>query len=153
MRPCREPMINMCGATDAGPGVLIMIVNLRLLMVASVGMLGATLDSGCGGTPLTAENLVGTYEARYDDGSQETVIIRSDGTLEQTCTINGRMLYQNKGTWEIRDDGLVFYRYILRFKDMAKPLEPFDVAQVSWIGYYRQIMVDADPSHNLIKKE
>jgi hypothetical protein len=129
----------------------------RVLAIAG-GLVLMTMAAGCywkGGfwTPLTAENVVGAWYVKYpEDGSEETVLLRPGGVLEQTCTLKGVILYQNEGAWEITDEGrLVFRHYIARWA--RRGVEPWllDDFPVYWEGDGLNIVTDIYPYHNLQK--
>jgi hypothetical protein len=123
----------------------------RVLAIAG-GPVLMTMAAGCFWTPLTPENVVGTWYVKYpEDGSEETVILRPGGALEQRCTLKGEVLYQNEGTWEITDEGrLVFRHYIARW-DFPGVGELLDDFRVNWLWDGLNIMTDVYPDHNLQK--
>jgi hypothetical protein len=108
------------------------------------------MAAGC--TPLTPENVVGIWYVRYpEDGSEETVLLRPGGALEQTCILECDVLYRNEGTWEITDEGLVFRHYMRRWAGFGVGRVLQDTFRVNWLGDGHNIMTDVDPEHNLQK--
>jgi hypothetical protein len=121
----------------------------RVLAIAG-GLVLMTMAAGC--TALTPENVVGTWYVKYpEDGSEETVLLRPGGVLEQTCTLKGEVLYQNEGTWEITEEGLVFRHYMHRWARPGVGPWLLDDFRVYWLGYGYNIRTDADADHNLQK--
>ena len=94
-----------------------------------VALLLALLAGGCSSDP------TGTYKGTYADGSQETIIIRSDGTYEQTLMSGSQIIYKNRGTWSMRDYYLDFDDFIRAFglpRSFGGKTEFFDGATGAW---------------------
>jgi hypothetical protein len=67
------------------------------------------LTAGCSSDP------AGVYAGTYADGSTETIIIRPDGSYEQTLLRDSQVAYINKGTWSLKDSTLEFCDFISAF--------------------------------------
>ena len=67
------------------------------------------LLGGCSNDP------TGTYKGSFADGSQATIIIRPDGSYEQSAVQDSQVLYMNKGTWSLKGNQLVFKDFITAF--------------------------------------
>jgi hypothetical protein len=125
---------------------------LPWVLAIAGGLVLITMAAGCFWTPLTPDNVVGTWYVKYpEDGSEETVILRPGGALAQTCTLKGEVLYQNEGTWEITDEGLVFRHYMRRWVGPGVGRWLLDSFRVNWLWDGLNIMTDVYPDHNLQK--
>lgn len=72
-------------------------------------LLMVLLAGGCSNDP------TGTYKGAYADGSRETIIIRPNGTYEQTLMSGSQIIYKNRGTWSLRGRDLEFYDFMTPF--------------------------------------
>jgi len=94
-----------------------------------VALLLALLAGGCSNDP------TGTYKGTYADESQETIIIRPDGTYEQTLMSGSQIIYKNRGTWSIRGYYLDFDDFIRAFglpRRFGGKTEFFDGGTGAW---------------------
>lgn len=67
------------------------------------------------------ENLVGTYAGDYGNGAHETIVIRQDGTFEQTITREGSLPIRNTGRWEIFHASVLFHDFVVAFQTQDPP--------------------------------
>jgi len=67
------------------------------------------------------KDLVGTYVGNYGNGAHEIIVIREDGTFEQTITREGGLPIQNTGRWEIRYASVLFHDCVVAFQTKEPP--------------------------------
>jgi len=96
-------------------GVKSRTLRLVLIVAACCGAVPCLAwPLGCEYVPLTEENLVGTWKGKYTTGGEEVIVIRADGTYEQTYTRKGTTLYRNSGAWSIGEGNTVWFHDSLR---------------------------------------
>jgi hypothetical protein len=95
----------------------------------AVTLLLPLLAGGCSNDP------TGTYKGTYADGSRETIIIRPNGTYEQTLMSGSQVIYKNRGTWRMRDYYLDFDDFIMAFdkpRRLGGKTKSFDWGTGAW---------------------
>ncbi len=116
--------------------------------------IAAAVFPGCS-TPLSKQNVVGTYKGTYAGGA-ETFTIRADGTFAQAFSRNGRRVYVGQGKWDIEDKKtLRFYPFIQPGDDMTLKGKPqhFGVSPGVWDGMYPRIIFSDHNNYWIIKQK
>jgi hypothetical protein len=114
----------------------------------------ALLLSGCSptaSTPLTPQNVVGTFKGSYG-GAQETFVFRADGTFTQTLTIVNKPAYTNQGQWQIKgNQRQIELRNVCRSLDvrgnLKQPPEKMYNMDGLWVSLDQQQRIVFDIDH------
>lgn len=117
--------------------------------------LAAATLAGCSNTPLSKQNVVGTYKGIYASGS-ETFTIRANGTFTQTFYRNGKKIYTASGSWKVMDSTDVgFAPFVQPGADMTLKGKPqwFSGTRGLWDGMYPRIVFSDDNNYWIIKQK
>jgi len=96
----------------------------KLRMAGLFPLAGALCFASIACSPWSPQDAVGTYEGDYGVYGKETMVIRPDGTFEQTLVRDGKVQYRNQGTWEITPDPTWKYGSPdIWFHDIMRPYE------------------------------
>lgn len=96
----------------------------KLRMAGLFPLAGALCFASIACSPWSPKDAVGTYEGDYGVYGKETMVIRPDGTFEQTLVRDGKVQYRNQGTWEIMPNPSWKYGTpYMDFHDIMRPCE------------------------------
>jgi len=64
----------------------------------------------CCSCNVTVKDIVGTYVSNFRVNNLDTLKVNTDGTYEKHVyrISDNRLIYQNKGSWELRDGRIIF---------------------------------------------
>jgi hypothetical protein len=128
------------------PGRFCRQTGLAVAAWCALPLVAVLLAGGCSNDP------TGVYQGTYADGSQETIVIRPDGTFEQTLTLDSRIVYENRGTWGLKGDYIKFYAFIRRFdlpSEVGGGTDFLDVGTGAWGGLYGELVFSEYDNYRL----
>ena len=116
------------------------------------------LSFGCDNKPvesLSPKSIAGSYVGKYENGSKESFLIKTNGTFSQILLSSGKIVYSNEGRWEVNQGDVILINVFLGVDvwnlHAGKPAK-VDSFRAHWNSYGPAIVFSED-EHYWVEKQ